>query len=244
MKIITWNCNGAFRKKYSYLEEINADITVIQECENPELSTKEYKKWATNYLWIGNNKNKGLAIFANENIKLELLDWSDINHKYKNEQLESFIPCQVNNSTILLAVWTKKANSEVFGYIGQLWKYLQLHKDKLIGKEVIIVGDLNSNSIWDKWDRWWNHCDVVNELKELNIISLYHELKNEVQGKESTPTFYLQRKLEKAYHIDYCFASKDMITDETTVKVLDYKKWLEISDHVPIVISEIKNKEK
>jgi hypothetical protein len=31
----------------------------------------------------------------------------------------------------LLAVWTHRNNSPNFGYIGQLWKYLQVNKDKL-----------------------------------------------------------------------------------------------------------------
>ena len=40
MRIVTWNCNGAFRKKYSRLkiDDKYPDILVIQECENPELS--------------------------------------------------------------------------------------------------------------------------------------------------------------------------------------------------------------
>ena len=182
-------------------------------------------------------KNKGIGIFVKNNNSIELLNWSDKNTNYQNETLESFLPCKINNKFILLGVWTKKANSEVFGYIGQLWKYLQLHKVKFINEKVIISGDLNSNVKWDKWDRWWNHTDVVNELEEININSLYHYLNKEEQGKEKIPTFYLQRKLEKPYHIDYTFLSSNLITEETSLTIEDKDIWLTHSDHMPIIIN-------
>lgn len=65
MKIVSWNCNGALRKKFAQLCKLNADIYVIQECEDPaQCSDMTYKAWAENYLWIGKSKNKGLGVFA------------------------------------------------------------------------------------------------------------------------------------------------------------------------------------
>ena len=129
MKIITWNCNGALRKKFKSLLDYNADLLVIQECENPvETRDKEYRDWANNYLWSGDTKNKGLGIFANPNINLQKLYWPDI---YKDHNVKHFLPCLVNGEFELLAVWTHLNNSPNFGYIGQFWKYLQVNKEKI-----------------------------------------------------------------------------------------------------------------
>ena len=231
MKIISWNCNGALRKKFDNLLDLNADILIIQECENPSESNHEkYIEWAENYLWIGDSKNKGIGVFTKKNIELNKLNWSP---EFKDHSVKHFLPCSINNEFNLLAIWTHNNNSPTFGYIGQFWKYLQVNKKYF--KNILIAGDLNSNAIWDKWDRWWNHTDVVNELKDLNIESFYHKLKNEEQGKESLPTFFLQRKLEKPYHIDYIFGSKEFSNCLTKLEIGETDKWLEISDHLPII---------
>nr|MBC7613897.1 endonuclease/exonuclease/phosphatase family protein [Pseudopedobacter sp.] len=229
LKIITWNCNGAFRKKFEFLDFFDSDILIIQECEDPEKSTDlEYKKWAINYLWIGDSKNKGLGVFAKPSVKIEKLNWENKGEKH-------FIPCRINNNFNLLAAWCHGANSPTFGYIGQLWKYLQMNKSKL--NKSIIAGDFNSNVIWDRWDRWWNHSDCVRELKELNIESVYHNYFQEIEGEESRPTFYLQRNLLKSYHIDYIFASNDFHSKIKNLEIGTFENWLKISDHMPIVLT-------
>ncbi len=229
IKIVTWNCGGAFRKKFKAIASFDADIYVIQECENPETSTdKAYKEWAGNFLWTGENNHKGLGVFAKNGIQIENLDWETNGLKY-------FIACRVDGIFNLVGAWCHGANSPTFGYIGQLWKYLQLHKEKL--GDSIIAGDLNSNIIWDKWDRWWNHSDVVRELAEINISSFYHKYHKEEQGKESKPTFYLQKNINKPYHIDYIFGSGCFHYNIIDLNIGQVQDWLAFSDHMPVILT-------
>ncbi len=231
MKIVTWNCNGALRRKFEILSELEADIYIVQECENPVfLPGSEYQKWAENHLWIGDSKNKGIGVFARNNIKIETLEWPNL---YQNHQVKHFLPCIVNGDFDLVGVWTHQNKSPNFGYIGQFWKYLQVNKS-LLGK-TIISGDFNSNVIWDQWDRWWNHSDVVRELSELGIESLYHKYSGELQGHETSPTLFHRRNLDKPYHIDYIFGSSDFSENIKSIEVGSLEKWFPMSDHLPMI---------
>ncbi|MCB8746552.1 endonuclease/exonuclease/phosphatase family protein [Rhodoferax sp. U2-2l] len=226
LRIVTWNCNGALRKKWGRLSTFKADVYVVQECEDPcQANDAAYTAWCGNHLWTGTHKNKGIGVFASSHLTLQAIPL-DLG------RLELFLPCIVNSDWPLLATWTKKANSPNFGYIGQLWKFLQVHRPFLAHPRAMLIGDLNSNTQWDQWDRWWNHSDVVRELSELGLESCYHRHYSEVQGKETRPTFFLHRNAEKPYHIDYGFTGRQWTVRK--VEVGANSDWLTESDHLPL----------
>ena len=247
MKIVSWNCNGALRKKTDFIDSYAADILVIQECEDPARSTKEYQSWAGNYLWHGDNKNKGIGIFARNGYTIEKLDWSGefiltgIQSKspaltWKSDELKSFLPCRINDEYTLLGVWTKANDSSSIGYMGQFWKYLQIHKADLSGDKTVICGDFNSNVFWDEPGRWWNHSDVVGELKDIGLQSVYHHFNNEKQGQETQKTLFLQKNPKKAYHIDYFFVSEDLLL-KSEMGVEKSAQWIKYSDHASLALT-------
>ena len=71
MKIVTWNCNSKFSKKFPAILEEDADIYVIQECDNPLIvNSDEYLEFASNYFCVGEIQYYDIGIYAKDNIKL------------------------------------------------------------------------------------------------------------------------------------------------------------------------------
>lgn len=226
LRIVTWNCNGALRKKWSALEAFGADVYVIQECENPTtIKDGAYREWASNHLWVGRNKNKGLGVFARNGASLEAVTLDLEPH-------ELFLPCRVMGAP-LLASWTLKADSTIPSYIGQLWGVLQHLKGFLDHPHALLAGDLNSNAQWDSRHPTCNHSNVVATLAEMGLRSLYHQLLGIGHGNEPDPTFYLHRKTTKPYHIDYVFAGPGWGLEH--IEIGATADWLGMSDHMPLV---------
>ncbi|MCC6925857.1 endonuclease/exonuclease/phosphatase family protein [Novosphingobium sp.] len=228
MRIVSWNCNGGLRRKTELLDALNADILVVQECEDPSAYGTEYRDWAGNHLWIGDLRSKGLGIFARSNLSLEPLDWC-------GEDFRLFLPARIGDKFELLGVWTQSTRPASAAYIGQLWGYLLANHARL-GPNAVICGDFNSNRIWDRPRRTGNHSHVVAKLAQLELTSLYHQAFEEDQGAESVPTFYLYRKPDRPFHIDYIFAHQSLVQEPGFAFAVGRSElWLTASDHMPLV---------
>lgn len=233
MRLITWNCQGAFRKKAEAILAYRPDILIVQETEHPDKFIFDSTIPKPNsYHWYGDSIHKGIGVYSYSDYKIELLPEFNPDFRY-------VLPFRVtgNGYTFtLFAIWAM-SNKEYYEarYIGQIWHAINHYLDLLDGP-TILVGDFNSNKIWDSKKRVGNHSDVVRKLGETNINSIYHKYFNFEQGREEHPTFFLQRKQYKPYHIDYCFASTEISDRVKKIEVGTYEAWIGLSDHTPIII--------
>lgn len=224
----------AFRKKASFILEYKPDILIVPECEHPDkLIFTKSTPLPTDTFWFGENLNKGLGVFSYSNYKFKLLE-------IHNPEIKTILPILVTDGKfdfLLFAIWAYNPNDNYYKYIGQVWKAILYYENIFKGRSIILAGDFNSNVLWDKLKRRISHTMVVEKLKSLNIFSTYHSHFNYEQGKELDPTYFMYRHIDKPYHIDYCFASMDLINKLESVEVGIYNDWTEYSDHKPLMVS-------
>ena len=177
MKIVTWNSQSKFAENFKEIKKQNADIYVIQECENPQITkSEEYRDFASNSIWVGDNKNYGLGIFAGDDVKLDLVDLDNAGLRY-------FIPVRVNDDFNLLGIWTNpdmKGNKVVY-YPKEVTRYYELHKDSgFFNQDMVMCGDFNIDlALKNKTDKGYfiklleeYFSDLFREKKTIDDISL------------------------------------------------------------------------
>lgn len=233
MKIISWNCQGGFRNKYQEILDLKPDMVILLECESIErLKFGNGIPMPNDHFYYSENSKKGIAVLSYCDFRFEKL-------AIHNPIFRHIIPLKMFNLThsfYLFVIWAMENKEEPnLSYIGQVWRAIHFY-EPLLDENCLLVGDFNSNSIWDKPKRNGNHSDIVAYLNQHNIFSAYHELNQEEQGKESQKTFYMHRNVNKSYHIDYAFLSKAFLSSETTLQIGNHDKWLSYSDHMPLVL--------
>jgi len=230
MKIITWNCNMAFRKKVDLLLRYQPDLLIIQECEHVDKIV--FPEPPTSVVWYGNNQHKGLGVFSFGKYKVELLSGHESSFK-------TILPIAVSDSNIdftLFAIWANNPSDKGHQYVGQIWKAIHHYEHLIRHEKTILAGDFNSNSIWDKPRRVGNHTDLVQKLSLKQIQSVYHHHFDQDHGSEQHPTFNLYKNIDKPYHLDYCFVSEDIMQKLAGMQIGAYDEWKKYSDHLPLII--------
>lgn len=234
MKIITWNCNMAFRKKAEFILTHKPDILIVPECECPDkLLFAENTPKPTDILWFGKNQNKGIGIFSYSHYRFKLV-------KNHNEALKMIIPIEVTGGDFninLFAIYANNPADKDGQYVEQIWKAIHHYEHLLSSENTILIGDFNSNSIWDRKRRAGNHSNVVKLLESKGIFSAYHFHHKQTQGTEQHPTYFLYRHKNRPYHIDYCFASEGFSKKIKSFEIGEHEYWSKYSDHMPVIVT-------
>jgi len=235
MQIVSWNAHQKFREKIKLFSPDSFDVLVVQECENTESAAKAYENAGWKYAWIGDNIHKGLGVFVPKSLDIGTLDWGISDCKY-------FLPVQIDQSLVMVAVWAKGGKSNSVRYAGQITRFLDQHAAEIDCNSTIIIGDFNSNSIWDKRHKKANHTQNNMRLNSIGLKSLYHAVHSVESGGEKHPTFYLSYDKAKPYHIDYAYIPESLLA-KSTMEIGMPDRWLKYSDHMPLFITAATNHE-
>lgn len=224
----------AFRKKADYILAHHPDILVVPECEHPDkLKFNHDTPLPTDIFWYGTNPHKGLGVFSYSNYRFNLLD-------IHNPDFKNILPLTVTGGSFdftLFAVWANNPKDRDGHYITQVWKAMHHYDHLLLNTKTMLIGDFNSNTIWDRPRRAGNHSTVVEKLEAKGIFSAYHKFLRQTQGQEQHPTLFMYRHPDKPYHLDYCFASTDFMDKISDVEVGSHRDWSQYSDHTPLFVT-------
>lgn len=239
MRLVTWNCNMALHRKFEALLRLAPDVAVICECAEPErLRLRgDLKAVECDSIWIGQNPNKGLGVFAFNDYGVRLADVFYPTLRY-------VAPVHITGPTTcnLLAVWAQNASAGITqkNRAGPLRRALTKYRSFLCEHSAVVAGDLNNNAIWHRPGWRNNHLSAVTILERYGLVSAYHALRGERQGCESIPTIYWRdrKKDGPTYHLDYIFFPRQWTDHVLEMTIGTYEDWCGsgLSDHVPIVL--------
>ncbi len=192
MRLFTWNCAGAFRKKTDQLARFNPDLAVIQECERPEKLAFPPDFQPFSMAWFGDpDAAKGVGVFGFSGLQVALAS------EVYDPTIRYCVPLRVTGARNfhLIAIWAMpQTNPRGSSYVGQVCRAVETYADFIRAQDTLLAGDFNSNRVFDRPNRPCSHGVVVDQLAQMGIVSLYHEYFHEPHGQESRPTFYFNQK--------------------------------------------------
>lgn len=213
-----------YASKQAALQALQPDVALLQECSQQHLIASG----AAFAHWVGSNPHKGLGVlgFGHHTYTLSTL---------YTPAYPWFLPLHIDDLQLtILGVWAHVKEKQD-RYVRVTHQAIDHYRPLLCTGRAVLMGDFNSNSIWDASFRGRSHTDLVARLADWQFHSVYHAQTNEAQGKETVPTFYLYRHHEKGYHLDYAFVSHDLLA-HTHLSIPEESLWLRYSDHIPLIL--------
>jgi endonuclease/exonuclease/phosphatase family metal-dependent hydrolase len=181
-------------------------------------------------LWFGDNPKQGVTVLARAPFRLRRLPVIPGVPKF-------VVPIQVLGPIhfTLFAVWSK--TDQPFRYIRGVVKAVEMYRETFASSTCVLMGDLNSNAIWDHTHpAELNHTALVKLMESLGLASAYHSFYSEEHGQETRPTLYYRWNQTTSFHIDYCFLPVTWLERVTGVEVSGNEKWRALSDHRPLLV--------
>lgn len=233
MRIISWNCGGAYRNKIDRILELKPDIAVIQECESlDDMRIICKDKLPLKSLWFSErDHNKGVGIFFHNDYEILSIEYYS--------RIEFIVPMRIKNKFdfYLFAIWAMQGRGEGSAYTGQVERAVQkYYKDILENNESILIGDYNSPHIDEPVNEPEIEYSLIDLFRDLGIFSAYHKYFKKGYGEHTHYTFYQHKNKEFKNMLDYCFVSKSIINKIDKVEIGKYEDWIEFSDHCPLII--------
>lgn len=113
---------------------------------------------------------------------------------------------------------------------------LERYWDWLKSGPSIVAGDFNANvALGPDGPRF---AKVVDQLREMGLVSAWHQHRAEKHGQESRHSHFHMFKPDRPFHIDFAFVPDLPAWRPRSVTLGDHANWVgEVrSDHVPLVI--------
>lgn len=228
MRIVTWNACGAYRRKFQKIHALKPDIVIIAEAEQAFFKSRNLP-----YVWQGKDPSKkGVGIYA-------LLDKANLllAEAPKSKHMMPVILKLADQEFHILVVWSQK--EEGSDYIAGMNKDMPKYKEFLAHPNSFVIGDWNSSVALDEkyGGEEVGHNALVRLLESWGLASAYHHWHDmDKHGDEAHPTFFHTKKLSRPFHIDYLFVPKNVAKKLKSVSVGAPQQWLELSDHMPLII--------
>lgn len=208
-----------FAKKRPLVEALKPDIAILAETSQRHIMETE----APFKAWVGSNPHKGLGVvgFTNRSYMLHEAD----------AHLPWHIPFSVDGLNII-GLWAHVRDKEL-KYVRVTHEVVSRHAEFLTSAPSLIIGDFNSNTVWDREHPGRNHSMLVERLHGLGMQSVYHRANSDAHGAETTKTYFHTKKLHFGHHIDYAFLSEAC---SASLTIGSHEDWLTHSDHMPLVL--------